>query len=104
MHKLKMTARKIWINTPRTTDNTGKLLSKEEQEARRSSRLKGKVAIEIWTDRLALVRVELPIFAGREGLAVGQPDRGTMFGDSLQEAIQQLALRAWNDGKAEVEL
>ncbi len=99
MHKLKMTARKIWINTPRTVDSTGKRLDEPK-----TSPLAGKVAIEIWTDRIALVHVELPIFAGREGLAVGRPDRGTMFGDSLQEAIQQLALRAWNDGKAEVEL
>ena len=101
---LKMTATKCWVNLPRTTDSTGKLLDKAEQEARRNSRLRGKVAIELWTDKTALVQVTLPIFATKEGLAVGRPERGTEFGDCMQETITQIALRAWHDGRAEVAL
>lgn len=99
MHKLKMTAKKIWINTPRTVDSTGKRLDEPK-----TSPLAGKVAIEIWTDRMAIVQIELPVFIGKSGIEIGNPDRGVRLGDALIEAATQLALKAWHHETAEVEL
>ena len=90
MHKLTMTAR-IWINTPRFCDNTGKRLPE-----RTTSNLAGKIAIELYSDSMELVQVELPIFNGRD-IAVGEPSRGCIMGVSLLESAKELALRAWND-------
>jgi hypothetical protein len=59
MHKLTMTARICWINTPRFCDNTGKRLPE-----RTTSNLAGKIAIELYSDSMELVQVELPIFNG----------------------------------------
>lgn len=101
MHKLKMTARKIWINTPRTVDSTGKRLDEPKTSP---SPLAGKVAIEIWTDRMALVQIELPVFIGKRGIEIGNPDRGVRLGDALIEAATQLALKAWHHDIAQVEL
>lgn len=92
MHKLTMTARICWINTPRFCDNTGKRLPE-----RTTSNLAGKIAIELYSDSMELVQVELPIFNGREGVAVGEPSRGCIMGVSLLESAKELALRAWSD-------
>ena len=92
MHKLTMTARICWINTPRFCDNTGKRLPE-----RTTSNLAGKIAIELYSESMELVQVELPIFNGREGVAVGEPSRGCNMGVSLLEQAKALALRAWSD-------
>lgn len=99
MHKLKMTATKAWVNIPRTTDSTGKLLAEPK-----TSPLAGKIAIELWTDRMALAELELPVFIGKRGIEIGDPDRGTHLGDALIEPAKTLALKAWQHGTAEVEL
>lgn len=92
MHQLTMTAHICWINTPRFCDSTGKKLPDPV-----TSSLAGKVAIELYSDSIELVQVELPIFNGREGIAVGEPSRGCIMGVSLLESAKELALRAWND-------
>lgn len=91
MHQLTMIARISWINTPRFCDSTGKKLDHVT-----TSTLAGKVAIELYSDAMELVQVELPIFNGRD-LAVGEPSRGCVMGASLLEQAKELALRAWND-------
>ena len=92
MHQLTMTAHVSWINTPRFCDSTGKKLPDPTTSA-----LAGKVAIELYSDSIELVQVELPIFNGREGIAVGEPSRGCIMGAALLEQAKALALRAWND-------
>lgn len=90
---LKMTATCSYRKIIRHCDNTGRKLTEAEFEKVNGSKLIGRVQIELWSDKLALIQTEVPIFAGREELNVGRP-QGCAFKDELWEMAAEAALKA----------
>ena len=102
MHKITMTAETAWIKTERTTDRTGQKLSEAQIEKEKASPLMGSVAVSLYSNLGgALMQVKLPVFKGRYGLNIGDPQSGASIGETFVEAAKELALRAWKSGKEE---
>ena len=90
---LKMTATCSYRKIVRHCDNTGRKLTEAEFEKVNGSKLIGRVTLELWSDKLALIRTEVPVFAGREELGVGLP-QGCTFGEELWDMAAEAALKA----------
>lgn len=98
--KIIASAKKDWVNTSRSTDSTGKRLP----EPTKASPFLGTVAVQIFTERISIVEVSIPIFSNRGERNAGDPSRGTRLGDSIMDDVKRIALQAWANGTACVEL
>lgn len=90
---LKLTATCTYRKTIKYCDPTGRRLTEDEFEKVNGSKLIARIELEIWSDRLALVRTTVPVFNGREGVQVGKPN-GCELGDELWEMASEAALKA----------
>lgn len=90
---LKMTATCSYRKTIRHCDNTGRKLTEAEFEKVNGSKLIGRVQIELWSDKLALIQTEVPIFGGNDEVGVGLP-QGCVFGDELWDMAAEAAKKA----------
>lgn len=90
---LKLTATCNYRKIVQYCDRTGRRLTEDEFEKINGSKLIARIELEIWSDRLALVRTTVPVFNGREGIQVGKPN-GCELGDELWEMANEAALKA----------
>lgn len=101
---LKLTATCVHRKTIKHCDHTGRKLTEEEFEKVNGSKLLGRIQLEIWSERLALVQTVVPAWNGKEGIQIGRPD-GCTLGDELLEIAQEAALKAMRtSGTVEVAL
>lgn len=92
---LKAYAFRDFVNIPRTTDGTGKLLEKP----RGTGPFKGTVKVEIGSKNFSIVQVSFPVFDNKGELVIG--DCKETMGDNIVETLKELALRAWHSGSCE---